>query len=30
LITNVLYACSSTWGPYSAFTFGSGSSLYFT
>jgi hypothetical protein len=30
LITIVLYACSSTWGPYSAFTFGSGSSLYFT
>jgi len=30
LITNVLNTCSSTWGPYAAFTFGSGSSLNFT
>ncbi len=30
LVTNVLNACSSTWGPYAAFTFGSGSSLNFT
>ncbi len=30
LITNVVNACSSTWGPYAAFTFGSGSSLNFT
>lgn len=30
LITNVLNTCSLTWGPYAAFTFGSGSSLNFT
>jgi hypothetical protein len=30
LITNVLNTCSSTWGPYAAFTFGAGSSLFFT
>ncbi len=30
LITNILNTCSSTWGPYSAFTFGAGSSLNFT
>lgn len=30
LVTNVLDTCSSTWGPYSAFTFGSGSSLNIT
>ena len=30
LVTNVVYACSSTWGPYSAFTFGSPSSLNIT
>jgi hypothetical protein len=30
LITNVLNTCSSTWGPYSAFTFGSGSFLNIT
>ena len=29
LITNVLNACSTTWGTYAAFTFGSGSSLNF-
>jgi hypothetical protein len=30
LITNVLNTCSSTWGPYATFTFGSGSSLDIT
>ncbi len=30
LITNVVNACSSTWGPYAGFTFGTGSYLDFT
>ncbi len=30
LITNVVNACSSTWGPYAGFTFGAGSSLNIT